>query len=388
VPAKKRDEPPGTDRPGTDRPGTDRPGTDPLEEYRRKRDASRTPEPVPEAPPAGPLPRGNDDTFVIHQHHARALHWDLRLERDGVLVSWAVPRGVPRDPKRNHLAVHTEDHPLEYAEFQGDIPTGEYGGGNVRIYDRGTYTTEKWRDDEVIVVFDGTRVRGRYALFRTRRKQAGGEQTSGEQTAAKGRSAPASARWRPSAERDDWMIHRMDPPEPGWSPMPESVTPMQPVRAARLPAGDAGWGYEMAWDGRRALAFVSAGRLVLRDADGADIIRSHVELRPLGDRLAPTEVVLDGVLAELGGATSLLLSDVLWLDGQSTVDFPYRRRRELLDGLSLAGPHWQTPPYFTGSGAQARQTARDQGLPGVLAKRLDSPYQSRKRTRDWLFIPS
>ncbi|MBO0871121.1 MAG: ATP-dependent DNA ligase [Micromonosporaceae bacterium] len=344
--------------------------SDPLKEYRRKRDPGRTPEPVPPAPPEGPLPRGRDDTFIIQQHHARALHWDLRLERDGVLVSWAVPRGVPRDPNRNHLAVHTEDHPLEYASFQGDIPAGEYGGGNVRLYDRGTYLTEKWRDDEVIVVFDGSRVRGRYALFRTRRKQAGG--------------APAGGT---AQSRDDWMIHRMDPPEPGWTPMPEPVAPMRPVRVARLPADDAAWGYEMAWDGRRTLGYVSGGRLVLRDADGADITRSHVELRPLGDRLAPTEAVLDGVLAELGGATMLLLSDVLWLDGQSTVDLPYRRRRELLEGLELAGPHWQTPPYFAGSGRQARQTARDQGLPGVLAKRLDSRYQSQKPTRAWLFIP-
>src|SRR5215468_6623543 len=111
---------------------------DRLDEYRRKRDASRTPEPVP----VRVLPTGNDDMFVIQQHHARRLHWDLRLERGGVLVSWAVPRGLPRDPGRNHLAVHTEDHPLEYAAFEGVIPAGEYGGGRMVIYDRGTYTTE------------------------------------------------------------------------------------------------------------------------------------------------------------------------------------------------------------------------------------------------------
>src|SRR3954471_19523002 len=134
---------------------------DRLDEYRRKRDAARTPEPVPD----GPLPTGDNDTFVIQQHHATSLHWDLRLERDGVLVSWAVPRGVPRDPKRNHLAVHTEDHPLEYADFHGEIPAGEYGGGRMTIYDRGRYETEKWRDDEVMVVLHGTRVRGRYVLF-------------------------------------------------------------------------------------------------------------------------------------------------------------------------------------------------------------------------------
>jgi len=103
------------------------------------------------------------DTFVIQQHHARSLHWDLRLERDGVLVSWAVPRGLPKDPARNHLAVHTEDHPMEYADFHGEIPAGEYGAGRMTIYDKGTYTTEKWRDREVIVVLRGEHVQREHA---------------------------------------------------------------------------------------------------------------------------------------------------------------------------------------------------------------------------------
>jgi len=107
-----------------------------LETYRNKRDALRTPEPMP---PPGPLPSGNDDTFVIQEHHARALHWDFRLERGGVLVSWAVPKGLPLDPRTNHLAKHTEDHPLDYAGFAGTIPTGEYGGGSVLLWDRGRY---------------------------------------------------------------------------------------------------------------------------------------------------------------------------------------------------------------------------------------------------------
>src|SRR6478609_12085790 len=114
-------------------------GAVPLEEYRRKRDAARTPEPIPEADPAA----GTDDRFVIQQHHARSLHWDVRLERDGVLVSFAVPRGLPRDATRNNLAKHTEDHPLEYLSFAGEIPAGEYGGGRMTIFDSGTYETGK-----------------------------------------------------------------------------------------------------------------------------------------------------------------------------------------------------------------------------------------------------
>ena len=347
--------------------------TDRLTEYRRKRDPARTPEPVPRQAPEA----GSGDTFVVQQHHARSLHWDLRLEHDGVLVSWAIPRGLPRDPARNHLAVHTEDHPMEYADFAGQIPTGEYGAGRMAIHDRGTYETEKWRDDEVVVVLHGERSAGRYVLFRTR--------------------------------GDDWMIHRMDGPPSGWTPMPEDVRPMTASRAARLPTYDERWGYELDWSGVRALAAVSGGRLVLT-LDEQDITSGYPELRPMGEALAPTECLLDGVVAaftldgkvqpprepgadpaqarKLATRTPVqyLATDLLWLDGVSTVDGTYSVRRELLDGLGLAGANWLVPPYFTGGGAYALAAAREQGVRGVLAKRLTSTYRPARRTRDWLRI--
>jgi bifunctional non-homologous end joining protein LigD len=352
---------------------------DRLDEYRRKRDTARTPEPVP----AGPLPKGNDDTFVIQQHHARRLHWDLRLERDGVLVSWAVPRGIPRDPARNHLAVHTEDHPLEYAEFSGVIPAGEYGGGRMFIYDRGTYRTEKWQDDEVVVELSGSRVSGRYVLFHTSGK--------------------------------DWMIHRMDPPEPGWGPMPELVRPMAATPAARLPADGDSWAYELAWDGQRAVAYVSGGRLRLLSDEDSEIGAAYPELRGLAEALAPVECVLDGEVVAFDGTGRIsrealaprlapaqtaaarrvaarvpvqyLVYDVLWLDGRSTVELPYADRRDLLAGIAVAGSHWQTPPHFpAGSADFALEASAAQGLPGVVAKRLDSPYQPGKRSRAWLRV--
>jgi bifunctional non-homologous end joining protein LigD len=152
---------------------------DRLSAYRRKRDQDHTPEPVPER---DLLPHGDDNTFVIQEHHARRLHRDFRLERDGVLVSWAMPTGLPEDRTTNRLAVQTEDHPLEYASFEGEIPPGQYGAGTVSIWDRGTYEAEKWTDEEIPVVLHGSRASGRYALIHT-----GGNR---------------------------WLMHRMEPPAP------------------------------------------------------------------------------------------------------------------------------------------------------------------------------
>jgi bifunctional non-homologous end joining protein LigD len=216
--------------------------TDRLDEYRRKRNARRTPEPVPRPRAAA---TSNRRRFVIQQHHARSLHWDVRLEHEGVLVSFAVPRGLPRDQARNHLAKHTEDHPLEYLGFAGEIPAGEYGGGRMTIHDSGTYEADKWRDDELGVTFHGERTTGRYVFFRVSdRDEDGGR---------------------------DWMVRRMDPSEPGWETMPEAVPPMLATAAAGLPADDGDWGYEMAWGGRRVTAYISGGRSRLTDGDGDDV---------------------------------------------------------------------------------------------------------------------
>src|ERR1700730_17487724 len=144
-----------------------------LRQYGAKRDFRRTPEPTPERSRQGKSARARGTPpqealggrFVVHEHHARRLHWDLRLERDGALASWAVPRGIPDDPAHNRKAIRTEDHPLEYLDFKGEIPAGNYGAGEMRIWDSGDYECEKWRDDEVIVTFHGRRLQGRYALF-------------------------------------------------------------------------------------------------------------------------------------------------------------------------------------------------------------------------------
>jgi DNA ligase D-like protein (predicted 3'-phosphoesterase) len=318
---------------------------DKLGTYRRKRDPDRTPEPVPGE---APLPRGDDDTFVIQEHHARRLHWDFRLERDGVLVSWALPKGVPEDPKVNHLAVHTEDHPLEYATFAGEIPKGEYGGGQVMIWDRGTYETEKWTDREVKIVLHGERVSGRYVLFPTKGK--------------------------------NWMIHRMDPPvSPDAEPMPERVPPVLPEERSRLPQRRNEYGYEFAWGGQRLVVFADRGPARAHDVDGS----TAKAPRGLGEALGIHRAVLDGELTDAGGTETYMIFDLVYLDGRSLLDEPYERRRELLAELELAGPRWQTAPYFD-DGEAVRNAAREQGLPGVLAKRLDGPYRQEKA--DWRLI--
>lgn len=348
-----------------------------LGTYRSMRDPGRTPEPVP---PAGPLPRGRDDTFVVQEHHARRLHWDFRLERGGVLVSWAVPKGLPLDPAAKHLAVHTEDHPLEYAGFAGEIPKGEYGGGRVILWDRGTYTCEKWTDREVKVVLAGSRVQGRYVLFQTRDQ--------------------------------DWMIRRLDPPpEPDWAPLPELVRPMLATPATALPADDAQWGFEFKWDGVRAVVYVEGGRARVLSRNDRDVTASYPELRAMAEALGARQLVLDGELVAMGadGAPSFgrlqermhvtapaqvrrlaervpvtyLAFDLLHLDGHPTIDRPYAERRELLDGLALHGPSWAVSPYFAGGGPAVLAASRRPGIEGVVAKRLDSAYLPGRRSEHW-----
>ena len=233
-----------------------------LSPYRAKRDPSKTPEPMgSRSPRAARGKKGTPPIFVIQEHHARSLHWDFRFEHEGVLVSWALPKGLPETPTSNHLAVHTEDHPLEYAGFSGDIPEGEYGGGHVSLWDSGTYELEKWRQDEIMVVLHGTRASGRYVLFSTHGK--------------------------------NWMIHRMDPPPAGYEPMPQGIRPML-AQPGDLPNSDEDWAYEFKWDGVRALMYVEGGRVRAIGRNGTDLTPSFPELRDVGDFLGARPVVLDG----------------------------------------------------------------------------------------------
>ena len=293
----------------------------------------------------------------MQEHHARSLHWDLRLERDGVLVSWAVPKGIPDDPKRNHLAVHVEDHPLGYIDFAGEIPAGSYGAGEVQIWDAGSYECHKFRDDEVIVTFHGERLEGKYALFQTKGK--------------------------------NWMIHRMDPPRQSErEPMPERLVPML-ASAGRLPAPTKRTGrFEIKWDGVRAITYWRPGELRIESRNLNDVSARYPELRALGPQLGSREAVLDGEIVafdEQGRPSferlqrrmhvtsasairrlaseqpvSYLIFDLLYLDGRTTMELPYRERRALLEELGLQGPAWQTPRYHAGEGRELLAAAAEQ----------------------------
>ena len=352
-----------------------------LTEYERKRDFETTSEP---APKRGSRKQPAAPRFVIQEHHARRLHWDLRLERDGALASWAVPNGIPDDPQRNRKAVRTEDHPLEYLDFEGEIPRGEYGAGTMRVWDRGTYEVHKFRDDEVMVTFHGERVRGRYVLFRAGR------------------------------EPKDWMIHRMDPPErAGRDPMPERVVPML-AKLGPLPRDEERYGFEVKWDGVRAIAYAEPGRLRLQSRNLNDITARYPEVRGLARELAARTAVLDGEVVAFdeegrpsferlqrrmhlasdsqvrrqakANPVAYVIFDLLHLDGESLMSRPYAERRARLEELGLDGPGWQTPRHRVGDGAALLAATAEQGLEGVIAKRLDSPYEPGKRSGAWIKV--
>lgn len=413
--------------PTAERLATFEPAHDRLTVYRSKRDASRTPEPVPAPPDAGgaPQPDGSPPaapTFVIQEHHARRLHWDFRLEYDGVLVSWALPKGEPDDPAQNHLAVQTEDHPLEYGSFEGTIPNGEYGAGEVTIWDAGTYELEKWRDDEVIVTLHSAeRGSRRLALIRTGGRGGDDEnswlihRTRAQPGAAADEPGPASASAAASASASAQASAS--------GPVPDAATKMpdlRPMLATAATPGDItgdGWSFEMKWDGFRAICVVEGGRVRLISRSGQDLTVTFPELQALAG-MVDGDAVLDGEIVALDPAgrpefgrlqqranlrrpgdverarkrvaVDLMLFDVLAAGGRSLVGEPYDVRRAELERVVHPKPPIHVPPAFDGHSAEdlqeALDTSRELRLEGVVAKRRRSTYSPGRRSRDWLKI--
>jgi len=367
--------------------GLDDQPADPLATYRSMRDARKTPEPVP-APSSSPPATGN--RFVIQEHRARRLHYDFRLERDGVLVSWAVPKNLPDTHAVNHLAVHTEDHPLEYATFEGAIPKGEYGAGDVVVWDSGTYEAEKFRlsdgaegkGGEVIVDLHGGRISGRYALIQTK--------------------------------GDQWLAHRMkeqpsreqpsrDPDPPESAPAGESRLDGYAAMLATLGSVDrmtaAQWAFEGKFDGYRMLVEVNHGTLRLKTRNGRDVTREYPQLQPLASLFPGHHVVLDGEAVALDSdgipnftemqnrARSERIEfwafDILYLDGGSLLRAKYRDRRRLLETFA-EGTRLIVPPLLDGDGPEALAYSRKRKWEGVVAKKWDSTYQPGRRSSAWI----
>jgi bifunctional non-homologous end joining protein LigD len=340
-----------------------------LRDYQRKRDPQRTPEPF------GGRERGSKaPLFVVQRHEARRLHYDLRLERHGVLASWAVPKGIPLERGDRRLAVHVEDHPLDYATFEGDIPAGQYGAGRVEIWDRGTYELlEEKRDGGLTVRLAGERLQGVWTLV------------------------PASLDGDPK----NWLILRKDDsrkPSPGWRPMLASS-------AERPPRGE-GWVFEVKLDGYRAIATVRGGEASLTSRNGNDLSgRFSGAARAIARAVHTPDCVIDGEVcaldatgaarfsalqqAEAGTRLVYYAFDVLERDGAPVASRPLSERRTVLESLvepvDLDGGSVRISALF-GDGDRLLAEVEKQGLEGIVAKRADSRYVPGRRSRDWIKV--
>ena len=342
-----------------------------LTEYERKRDRKTTPEPF-----AGGRARGKEPEpiFVVQRHDARRLHYDFRLERDGALASWAVPKGIPLEPGQRHLAVHVEDHPLEYATFEGEIPAGQYGAGTVEIWDHGSYQLlEEKKDGGLTVRLAGDRLRGTWTLV------------------------PAKLDGDPK----NWlMIRKRDESAPAPKRGSSEYVPMLATLASEVPRGT-GWLFEVKWDGYRAIARVAGGEATLTSRRGNDLTGRFPEVaRAIGRAAKSPDCVLDGEVCALdeGGRSSFSVMqqgsgplvfyafDVLEEDGQPLLERPLAERRERLEKLlDLRNQTVRLSEAFE-DGRALYEAAKEQRLEGVIAKRADSRYQPGKRTREWLKV--
>jgi bifunctional non-homologous end joining protein LigD len=342
---------------------------------------AETAHPLPEEPhPAGlteiaPLEEGR--RFTIQQHHARRLHHDVRFEQDGVLVSFAVPKRLPEEPGVRHLAVNTEDHPLDYLTFSGSIPAGEYGGGEVRLFDLGTYEPLEVADGKLTVRLHGTRYKGaEYHLFRTRDR--------------------------------DWLVilaGKVSLPQPA---PPPTYEPMMAVLTAE-PFDDDEWLFEVKWDGHRCLANLgTATRLTSRTQ--RDMTAQFPELIDMHRQLAARNAVVDGEIVALdrNGRPSFermqdrfhrtpeelarhkgrvpvqfLAFDLLWLDGQPLLDLPLVERRARLEEVLVETRDIRLSQVVQGAGTDFFEQVRALELEGIVAKRAASPYRPGIRSHDW-----
>ena len=356
--------------------------------YSDKRAFDRTPEPAPEQRGSdvdpGNAPPGK--SFVIQQHYATRLHFDLRLEmRSGalpVLASWAVPKNLPLRKGEKHLAVHVEDHPIEYGGFEGTIPEGNYGAGEVRIFDSGTYELLEQAPGKLTFRLHGTRMQGVWHLIQTKRN-----------------------------EGRDWLVMLRQDERPAPEPAPE-LAPML-ATLSREPFDDDGWIFEPKWDGVRALAVCGDDSTVLVSRKQRDVSATYPELATLHRRLVAIDAIVDGEIVAMQSGrpsferlqsrmnlqnerdikramqetpVSYIAFDLLFLDGRSLVSAPLEERKALLDKLIVPSGSVQISPVTRGEGTALAAAARAAELEGIVAKKLGCPYRPGKRVREWLKV--
>lgn len=356
--------------------------------YDRKRAFDTTPEPPGERAGADvdPLRAPAGTRFVIQQHYATRLHHDVRLEMMNgdlpVLVSWAVPKGLPRRRGDRHLAIHVEDHPIEYATFSGSIPGGEYGGGEVRIFDHGTYALVDRNEERLTVELSGARLAGSWHLVRTGRQDG----------------------------KDQWLAIMSEDRRPDADERPRAE-PMLATLAGKA-FDDPDWGFEPKWDGVRAIASCDE-QTTLLSRNRHDITVAYPELHGLHDRLVALDAMLDGEIVALAdGVPSFqllqqrmhlrderqiqqaalripvvyMVFDLLYLDGRKLTGRPLRERRRILEEVVVPSEQVQVSPITEESGRALYAAAAAHGLEGIMAKRLSSPYRPGARSRDWLKV--
>ncbi len=412
-----------------------------LKEYVKKRAFEKTPEPQ-----GGTVKKtsSGDCHFYIQRHDATRLHYDFRLEMDGVLKSWAVPKGPSLEPLSKHLAMHVEDHPLEYGSFEGNIPKGEYGGGSVMLWDRGTFellgdTTGDKQIERGDLKFrlNGEKLKGEFALIHMRARGKGNEWLIIKKKDAEAKpgwniedharsvltgrtqqeiadnlpatKAASSVKKKPRAKLAE---ARPMPSGAVKAEMPSSITPMMATLVDQPPLGDP-WLYEVKWDGVRGLCFIDEKRVRILSRNGNRCEQQYPELSVLPHFLKATSAILDGEIAVLdphgrpsfsliqpriavadpnsiahlsrNTPVTLFVFDLLYLDGYDLRSCALIDRKNLLSEVLEGTERIRLSGHFAAQGKEMLEAARQSGLEGIVAKRLDSKYESR-RSRDWLKI--
>ncbi len=386
----------------------------PPEEYHRKRDFQKTPE-----PPGGPQEPGTaKPLFVIQKHAASHLHYDLRLESAGVLKSWAVPKGLSMNPEEKRLAVLVEDHPLDYGDFEGVIPPGNYGAGTVMIWDRGTYEAAN-RDEDLHTLVERGIEKGHFSVFLHGRKIQGGftlfhPSSIGEKNwlivkrddkfshSEVGNDDRSAVTGRTFAEIESAAAA---PDLSGEAPKRKLPHPLKPMTAtlADGPFSDPDWLFEIKWDGYRGIAEIDAGAVNLYSRN---LISLTERFSPIADtlRTLPQRMVLDGeiVVVDRDGKSHFQLLqdyqrtgqgnlvyyvfDLLYVDQYDLTGLPLVRRKEILAQVLPALPNVKVSEYIEGAGEQFFAAAKEQDLEGIVGKRKASLYRPGTRSTEWLKI--